>query len=89
VLDPAPAAPGAQTTVLADGCFWGVDAVFKRVKGVSKVVSGYAVGTAATADYETVGSGRTGHAESVQITFDPPRSPICVTRYFSAIPLPM
>jgi peptide-methionine (S)-S-oxide reductase len=70
-LDPAPAAPGAQTTVLAGGCFWGVDAVFKHVKGVSKVVSGYAGGTAATADYETVSSGRTGHAESVQITFDP------------------
>jgi peptide-methionine (S)-S-oxide reductase len=70
-LDPSPAAPGAQTTVLAGGCFWGVDAVFKHVKGVSKVVSGYAGGTAATADYETVSSGRTGHAESVQITFDP------------------
>jgi peptide-methionine (S)-S-oxide reductase len=70
-LDPPTAAPGAQTTVLAGGCFWGVDAVFKHVKGVSKVVSGYAGGTAATADYETVSSGRTGHAESVQITFDP------------------
>jgi peptide-methionine (S)-S-oxide reductase len=73
VLDPPPAAPGAQTTVLAGGCFWGVDAVFKHVKGVSKVVAGYAGGTAATADYETVSSGRTGHAESVQITFDPAR----------------
>jgi peptide-methionine (S)-S-oxide reductase len=72
-LDPPPAAPGAQTAVLAGGCFWGVDAVFKHVKGVSKVVSGYAGGTAATADYETVSSGRTGHAESVQITFDPAR----------------
>jgi peptide-methionine (S)-S-oxide reductase len=72
-LDPAPAAPGAQTTVLAGGCFWGVDAVFKHVKGVSKVVSGYAGGAAATANYETVSSGRTGHAESVQITFDPAR----------------
>jgi peptide-methionine (S)-S-oxide reductase len=72
-LDPAPAAPGVQTAVLSGGCFWGVDAVFKHVKGVSKVVSGYAGGTAATADYETVSSGRTGHAESVQVTFDPAR----------------
>ena len=70
-LDPASAAPGPQTAVLAGGCFWGVDAVFKHVKGVAKVVSGYAGGTAKTADYETVSSGRTGHAESVQITFDP------------------
>jgi peptide-methionine (S)-S-oxide reductase len=70
---PSPAAPGAQTTVLAGGCFWGMDAVFQHVKGVSKVVAGYAGGTAATADYETVSSGRTGHAESVQITFDPAR----------------
>src|SRR5580698_1856055 len=72
-LDPPPAAAGPQTTVLAGGCFWGVDAVFKHVKGVSKVVSGYAGGAAATANYETVSSGRTGHAESVQITFDPAR----------------
>jgi peptide-methionine (S)-S-oxide reductase len=72
-LDPPPSAAGPQTAVLAGGCFWGVDAVFKHVKGVSKVVSGYAGGTAKTADYETVSSGRTGHAESVQITFDPAR----------------
>ena len=70
-LDLPSGAPGQQTAVLAGGCFWGVDAVFKHVKGVTKVVSGYAGGTAATADYETVSSGRTGHAESVQITFDP------------------
>jgi peptide-methionine (S)-S-oxide reductase len=70
-LDPPPGAPGPQTAVLAGGCFWGVDAVFKHVKGVAKVVSGYAGGTAATAEYETVSTGRTGHAESVQITFDP------------------
>jgi peptide-methionine (S)-S-oxide reductase len=71
MLDPPPAAAGPQTAVLAGGCFWGVDAVFKHVKGVAKVVSGYAGGPAASADYETVSSGRTGHAESVQITFDP------------------
>jgi peptide-methionine (S)-S-oxide reductase len=70
-LDPPPTAPGPETAVLSGGCFWGVDAVFKHVKGVSEVVSGYAGGTAATANYETVSSGRTGHAESVRITFDP------------------
>ena len=69
----SPAATGKQTAVLAGGCFWGVDAVFKHVKGVSSVVSGYAGGTAATAEYETVSTGRTGHAESVKITFDPSR----------------
>jgi peptide-methionine (S)-S-oxide reductase len=70
-LDPPFAGSAPQTAVLAGGCFWGVDAVFKHVKGVSKVVSGYAGGEAKTAQYETVGTGRTGHAESVQITFDP------------------
>jgi peptide-methionine (S)-S-oxide reductase len=60
-----------QTAVLAGGCFWGVDAVFKHVKGVSSVVSGYSGGSAATADYETVSTGSTGHAESVKITYDP------------------
>jgi peptide-methionine (S)-S-oxide reductase len=60
-----------QTAVLAGGCFWGVDAVFKHVKGVSSVVSGYSGGSATTANYETVSSGRTGHAESVRITYDP------------------
>ena len=68
---PSPAAPGEQTAVLAGGCFWGVDAVFKHVRGVSSVVSGYAGGTAATAHYEEVSTGTTGHAESVGITFDP------------------
>ena len=62
---------GTQTAVFAGGCFWGVDAVFKHVKGVTKVVSGYAGGTAATARYEEVGSGATGHAESVEVTYDP------------------
>jgi len=70
-VDAAPGATGPQTAVLAGGCFWGVDAVFKHVKGVTKVVSGYAGGSAATAQYETVGTGRTGHAESVEITYDP------------------
>jgi peptide-methionine (S)-S-oxide reductase len=64
-------ATAPQIAVMAGGCFWGVDAVFKHVKGVSKVVSGYAGGEAKTAEYELVGTGRTGHAESVQITFDP------------------
>lgn len=59
------------TAVLAGGCFWGVDAVFKHVKGVLQVVSGYAGGAKSTARYETVETGRTGHAESVQITYDP------------------
>ncbi len=59
------------TAVLSGGCFWGVDAVFKHVKGVSKVVSGYAGGGADTANYEAVSTGTTGHAESVQITYAP------------------
>jgi peptide-methionine (S)-S-oxide reductase len=68
-----PSQPGAkhkQIAVLAGGCFWGVDAVFKHVKGVSSVISGYSGGSAATAEYETVSSGTTGHAESVKITYD-------------------
>jgi peptide-methionine (S)-S-oxide reductase len=64
---------GAQTAVLAGGCFWGVDAVFAHVKGVTTVVSGYAGGEAGTAQYETVSTGKTGHAESVEITYDPGR----------------
>ena len=64
-------ATGVQTAVFAGGCFWGVDAVFKHVKGVSRVVSGYAGGSAATAEYGEVGTGRTGHAESVEVTYDP------------------
>ncbi len=67
----APAGKGKQTAVFAGGCFWGVDGVFKHVKGVSSVVSGYSGGNAATAQYETVSTGATGHAESVKITFDP------------------
>jgi peptide-methionine (S)-S-oxide reductase len=60
-----------RTAVLAGGCFWGVEAVFERLKGVTDVVSGYAGGQQPTAQYEMVGTGRTGHAESVQITYDP------------------
>src|ERR1039458_5093691 len=59
------------TAVFSGGCFWGVDGVFKHVKGGSKVVSGYAGGAADTANYETVSTGTTGHAESVQVTYDP------------------
>jgi peptide-methionine (S)-S-oxide reductase len=67
-----PKQPGAlQTAVLSGGCFWGVQGVYEHVKGVQKVVSGYAGGDRSTAQYETVGTGTTGHAESVQITFDP------------------
>lgn len=60
-----------QTAVFAGGCFWGVDAVFKHVKGVSEVVSGYAGGSAATANYPMVSDGTTQHAEAVQVSFDP------------------
>ena len=60
-----------QTAVLAGGCFWGVQAVFQHVRGIEFAVSGYSGGDQATAQYEAVGSGRTGHAESVKITFDP------------------
>ncbi len=67
----AEAAPAAETAVLSGGCFWGIDGVFKHVKGVSEVVSGYSGGNADTAEYETVSTGTTGHAESVRITFDP------------------
>jgi peptide-methionine (S)-S-oxide reductase len=71
VLLPLAASAQMQTAVFAGGCFWGVDAVFKHVKGVTKVVSGYSGGAASTAQYETVSEGTTGHAESVQVTFDP------------------
>ena len=68
---PLAATPGRQTAVVAGGCFWGVEAVFRHVRGVSKAVSGYAGGAADTAHYDMVGTGRTGHAESVEITYDP------------------
>ncbi|HJU18007.1 MAG TPA: peptide-methionine (S)-S-oxide reductase MsrA [Stellaceae bacterium] len=64
-------AHGPQTAVLAGGCFWGVQGVFEHVRGVARVVSGYAGGTTKTPDYESVSTGATGHAESVQITYDP------------------
>ncbi|MCY0385796.1 peptide-methionine (S)-S-oxide reductase MsrA [Robbsia sp. Bb-Pol-6] len=62
-----------ETAVVSGGCFWGVQGVFQHVRGVSKVVSGYSGGAASTAAYEMVSTGATGHAESVQITFDPAR----------------
>jgi peptide-methionine (S)-S-oxide reductase len=68
---PAASVQGPQTAVFAGGCFWGVEAVFRHVKGVSKAVSGYAGGSFKTADYERVSSGSTGHAESVEVTYDP------------------
>jgi peptide-methionine (S)-S-oxide reductase len=68
----APAkAADTQTAVLAGGCFWGVEGVYEHMRGVKSVVSGYAGGEASTATYKQIGTGRTGHAESVQITFDP------------------
>jgi peptide-methionine (S)-S-oxide reductase len=78
VAVPAPAvdapratAPGKQTMVIAGGCFWGIQAVFQHVKGVITATSGYSGGSAKTAEYETVSGGDTGHAESVQVVFDP------------------
>jgi peptide-methionine (S)-S-oxide reductase len=72
---PAAEAPtqdsGLETAVLAGGCFWGIQAVFQHTKGVTNAVSGYAGGTQKDADYQVVSSGRTGHAEAVQVTFDP------------------
>jgi peptide-methionine (S)-S-oxide reductase len=66
-----PQTRGKEIAVFAGGCFWGVDAIFKHVKGVKEVVSGYSGGSAYTAEYEVVSGGRTGHAESVKMTFDP------------------
>ncbi|MGO8917364.1 MAG: peptide-methionine (S)-S-oxide reductase MsrA [Stellaceae bacterium] len=68
-----PLQPGAapETAVLAGGCFWGVQAVFQHVKGVRQAVSGYSGGTTENPDYQAVSSGDTGHAESVEVTFDP------------------
>jgi peptide-methionine (S)-S-oxide reductase len=64
-------APGQQTVVVSGGCFWGVQAVFQHVKGVKSATSGYSGGDARTAEYEIVSTGRTGHAESVKVTYDP------------------
>ncbi|MDB5664615.1 peptide-methionine (S)-S-oxide reductase MsrA [Cypionkella sp.] len=75
VTIPAPTldetASGTQTAILAGGCFWGVQGVFQHVKGVISATSGYAGGEASTAQYETVGTGTTGHAEAVKIVYDP------------------
>jgi peptide-methionine (S)-S-oxide reductase len=68
---PLSKAKGADSVVLAGGCFWGIQAVFQHVKGVTSAVSGYSGGSAQTAEYETVSGGSTGHAESVKVTYDP------------------
>ena len=70
-LDETAPAAGLETAVLAGGCFWGVQAVYQHVKGVTNAVSGYAGGAQKDALYQIVGSGTTGHAESVKVTFDP------------------
>jgi peptide-methionine (S)-S-oxide reductase len=67
----APVSNGIQTVVLSGGCFWGVQGVFQHTAGVVSAVSGYAGGSKATANYETVSTGTTGHAESVQVKYDP------------------
>jgi peptide-methionine (S)-S-oxide reductase len=81
-LKPVPAAgfdnpkaskPGTETMVVAGGCFWGVQAVFRSIRGVVSSTSGYAGGTRETAEYEIVSTGRTGHAESVKVVYDPSR----------------
>ena len=69
-LDEKPS-PGLEKAVFAGGCFWGVQGVFQHVKGVTNAVSGYSGGEAATAHYEMTSSGTTGHAESVEVTYDP------------------
>src|SRR5271154_4913737 len=70
-IDNPKSAGTLQTAVLSGGCFWGVQGVYEHVRGVKNVIAGYAGGERATAQYETVSSGTTGHAESVKITFDP------------------
>jgi peptide-methionine (S)-S-oxide reductase len=71
VDEPPPAGAASETAVLAGGCFWGVQGVFQHVKGVTAAESGYAGGNRETANYETVSTGDTGHAESVRITYNP------------------
>jgi peptide-methionine (S)-S-oxide reductase len=73
VPDPAGVAAATDTAVFAGGCFWGVEAVFEHLKGVSSAVSGYAGGTVASPTYRLVSSGATGHAESVEVVYDPSR----------------
>lgn len=70
-IDSPKTAGGLQTAVLAGGCFWGVQGVFQHTQGVRRVLSGYAGGDKSTAEYEKVSTGETGHAESVQVVFDP------------------
>ena len=70
-FDPAPAQPGEHVATLAGGCFWCVEAVYRQLDGVSGVVNGYAGGDSGSADYRSVSGGRTGHAEAVQIRYDP------------------
>jgi peptide-methionine (S)-S-oxide reductase len=72
-LDEPAGDAATEVAVLAGGCFWGIQGVFQHVNGVSSALSGYAGGARDTAEYETVSTGRTGHAESVRITFDPRR----------------
>ena len=69
--EPLSKSKSSETVVLAGGCFWGIQAVFEHVKGVSSATSGYSGGSASTAQYETVSTGRTGHAESVKVVYDP------------------
>jgi peptide-methionine (S)-S-oxide reductase len=71
VQDLPPGGTAPQRAIFAGGCFWGVQGVFQHVKGVQRAVSGYSGGSASTASYELVGRGNTGHAESVEVTFDP------------------
>ncbi len=71
VDSPRAAANGLHTVVLGGGCFWGLQAVFEHVKGVTSVTAGYSGGSAETANYEAVSEGRSGHAEAVRITYDP------------------
>lgn len=66
-----PASGGVRSVVLAGGCFWGTQGMFEHVKGVKRVVAGYAGGEAGTAHYDMVGSGQTGHAEAIRIDYDP------------------
>jgi peptide-methionine (S)-S-oxide reductase len=70
-VDESPNGAKLETAILAGGCFWGVQGVFQHVDGVTNAVSGYAGGNAQTAQYEVVSGGRTGHAESVKVTYDP------------------
>ena len=70
-VDETPSSAGPQTAVVAGGCFWCTEGVFKQIEGVEKVVSGYSGGEASTANYDAVCGGRTGHAEAIEITYDP------------------